>query len=347
MTISFIVPVYGVEKYIHQCVDSILAQTFKDFELILVNDGSPDNCPHICDKYAEQDSRVKVIHQKNAGVAEARNAGIRAASGEWIYFVDSDDWIEPNAAEILYTDALRTGADYVVSTYVSVYENGSRKPFHMHSKAFYTDRREDIQAMQKNLIYRNFCPLYVPYLSGHSWGRLIRSSIIKDNGIYFEGYVKHFWEDGIFNLYVLEHIKGFYYNDKHTYNYRMLGDSWIHSFRADLLELMPRNHQVVMKFMAETGKDKNFLEAESCRQIGSLSSLLIRYFFHCQNTIPNKLRIRSLKKTLSEDPYRTAISAVNLRKLTLKHAYLALCVKAKCVIGLHLFVIIRRFLKRV
>lgn len=104
--ISVIVPVYNVEEYIHRCVDSILAQTFSDFELILVDDGSSDNCPKICDKYAMQDSRVHVIHLQNGGVSVARNAGIEWAlknsNSEWISFIDSDDWVSDFYLEYLY-----------------------------------------------------------------------------------------------------------------------------------------------------------------------------------------------------------------------------------------------------
>lgn len=104
-TISVIVPVYNVEKYIHRCVDSILGQTFTDFELILVDDGSPDNCGAICDEYAQKDSRVIVIHQKNGGLSAARNAGIDWAfansDSQWLTFVDSDDWIHPRMLEML------------------------------------------------------------------------------------------------------------------------------------------------------------------------------------------------------------------------------------------------------
>ena len=98
-TISVIVPVYNVEPYLRQCVDSILGQTFRDFELILVDDGSPDGCPAICDEYAEKDSRVKVIHKENGGLSSARNAGLDVAAGEYIAFVDSDDWIHPEYLE--------------------------------------------------------------------------------------------------------------------------------------------------------------------------------------------------------------------------------------------------------
>lgn len=100
--ISIIVPVYKVEKYLHKCIDSILAQTFKDFELILVDDGSPDSCGKICDEYASKDERIVVIHKENGGQASARNKGIDIARGDFIGFVDSDDWIESDMYEILY-----------------------------------------------------------------------------------------------------------------------------------------------------------------------------------------------------------------------------------------------------
>lgn len=94
--LSVIVPVYNTEKYLRECIESILAQTFSDFELILVDDGSPDGSGAICDEYAEKDSRIQVIHQKNSGVTSARKAGMRIAKGAWISFVDSDDWIHPD-----------------------------------------------------------------------------------------------------------------------------------------------------------------------------------------------------------------------------------------------------------
>ena len=95
MYFSVVVTVYNVEPYLKTCVDSILAQTYRDFELILVDDGSPDGAAALCDAYAAQDSRIRVIHQPNAGVVRARQAGLRAAAGEYILFVDGDDWISP------------------------------------------------------------------------------------------------------------------------------------------------------------------------------------------------------------------------------------------------------------
>lgn len=112
--ISVIVPIYRVEKFLPQCIESVLNQTFTDFELILVDDGSPDRCPEICDETAKRDARVRVIHQANAGLSAARNAGIEVAHGAWLSFVDSDDYIAPDFLETLHDAAVRAGADCAV-----------------------------------------------------------------------------------------------------------------------------------------------------------------------------------------------------------------------------------------
>ena len=119
--ISVIVPIYKVEKYLHRCIDSVLAQTFTDFELILVDDGSPDNCGKICDEYAEKDNRIHVIHKENGGLSDARNAGIDWAfansDSEWITFIDSDDWIHPKYLETLYNAVKETGCEISICGY--------------------------------------------------------------------------------------------------------------------------------------------------------------------------------------------------------------------------------------
>ena len=120
--ISIIVPVYKTERFLSACISSILAQTFTDFELILVDDGSPDSCPALCDAAAAKDSRIRVIHQKNCGLSGARNAGLDAAEGEWIAFVDSDDTITPDFCAKLYHAAQEAGAQMAVCNYRQVDE---------------------------------------------------------------------------------------------------------------------------------------------------------------------------------------------------------------------------------
>lgn len=122
--ISVIVPVYKVEAYLDRCVESILDQSYTDFELILVNDGSPDSCGAMCDAWAEKDSRIKVIHKENGGLSDARNAGFAASCGEWISFVDSDDYIHPQMLEAL----LRATRDHRVKVAVCGYERTEGEP---------------------------------------------------------------------------------------------------------------------------------------------------------------------------------------------------------------------------
>lgn len=119
--ISVIVPVYKVEKYLDRCIESIVAQTYKNIEIIIVDDGSPDKCPQICDAWKSKDSRIQVIHKKNGGLSSARNMGIHMATGEYILFVDSDDCIVSDACEKLY--AYANGVDLVVAE-ATIYENG-------------------------------------------------------------------------------------------------------------------------------------------------------------------------------------------------------------------------------
>ncbi len=115
MKFSIIIPVYKVEQYLHQCVDSVLVQTFHDYEIILVDDGSPDKCPAVCDEYAAKDNRVKVIHKTNGGLSDARNTGLDIAQGEYVTFLDSDDWWDDSEALAKVNSAIElTGADAII-----------------------------------------------------------------------------------------------------------------------------------------------------------------------------------------------------------------------------------------
>lgn len=122
--ISIIVPVYKAEPYLHRCVDSILAQTFTEWELILVDDGSPDQSGKICDEYAKKDQRVKVIHKVNGGVSSARQKGLDEARGEYTIHADPDDWAEPNMLEELYNEASKKEADMVMCDFICEYKSG-------------------------------------------------------------------------------------------------------------------------------------------------------------------------------------------------------------------------------
>lgn len=169
--LSIIVPIYKVEKYLKECIQSILQQTFTDFELILVDDGSPDACPQMCDAIAEQDSRVRVIHQKNGGLSAARNTGIEAARGNWLGFVDSDDFVAPDFYEKLYHAAVSAGADCAICSVQLTDEDGSRMDTPPQWKAYgggYTG--EDVL---KTITWQD----NVPYLV--AWNKLYRREVFR------------------------------------------------------------------------------------------------------------------------------------------------------------------------
>ena len=142
--ISAIVPVYNVEKYLYRCVDSILKQTYENFELILIDDGSPDNCSQMCDELSEKDSRIKVIHQENQGLSAARNSGIKIAKGNYLTFIDSDDWISNTMFEDLINLIKEKNADISICNFIVTDGNAIYKK---NTKA------EDL--IPKNFIIRN------------------------------------------------------------------------------------------------------------------------------------------------------------------------------------------------
>jgi glycosyltransferase involved in cell wall biosynthesis len=161
--ISIIVPVYNVERYLCRCLDSILEQTFADFECILVDDCSPDSCSAICDKYASQDSRFKVIHkEQNEGLAKARKSGLNIAVAKFVTHIDSDDWIEPKALELLYKKQQETDADLVLGGFDTIYKQHSEK-------YIYPEIPNNVSII-----------LY--YLSGPScvWGKLYKKSLFEN-----------------------------------------------------------------------------------------------------------------------------------------------------------------------
>ena len=175
--ISIIVPVYKVEKYLHKCIDSILAQTFKDFELILVDDGSPDNCGKICDEYAKRDNRIVVVHKENGGQASARNRGIDIARGDYIGFVDSDDWIEADMYEVLYNICDTYGCDIANCSSIIHFKN--RTQINGGHKLTIHTREEAMKVMLEGELYDEVV-----------WTKLIKRDLLNDirfkEGIMYE-----------------------------------------------------------------------------------------------------------------------------------------------------------------
>ena len=167
--ISVIVPVYNVEKYLNRCVDSILAQTYTNLEVILVDDGSPDGCPAICDAYVKKDKRVKVIHKANGGQGTARNAGLDIAKGDYISLIDSDDWIEKDFIKILHNYIINNDADLVICNYNEVNEQDQIIKHSNLQYKVYKSNKFDLLFNQIDTV-----PVIVP------WNKLYKKSVFSN-----------------------------------------------------------------------------------------------------------------------------------------------------------------------
>ena len=171
--VSVVVPIYGVEKYLRQCVDSILAQTLRDIEVILVDDGSPDGCPAIIDEYATKDSRIVAVHQENGGYGRAVNHGIELAKGDYIGIVEPDDWIEPEMYEKLYRKAEQTSADLVKSQFY-IYNSAKTNP----NKIFDSERQSLKDAPEGSFTLEEWPKILIYHAS--VWSNLYRSAFVKN-----------------------------------------------------------------------------------------------------------------------------------------------------------------------
>ena len=205
--ISVIVPVYRVEKYLERCVKSILSQTYKNLEVILVDDGSPDQCPAICDACAEKDARVKVIHQENKGLSGARNAGIDAASGEYLAFVDSDDYVSPHFIEELYQLLQDTGCAIGQCRFSYVKGDGLVEE---GDSAFCIYRGESLMEQLYGPEEKATCFVV-------AWNKLYRAELFKETGIrYPEGRIH---EDEATTYRLFHEAKKLAFLDRALYGY--------------------------------------------------------------------------------------------------------------------------------
>ncbi len=341
--VSFIIPIYGVENYLHRCVDSVLAQTFPDFELILVDDQSPDGCPAICDAYAAQDSRVKVIHKQNGGVSRARNTGIDHATGEWAYIIDSDDWLEPDALESMYTAAMETGADCVMSD-VLVHYPKTEKRGRLFSRPFTTDDAATIGKIQKFILCHKYSPYYTDIsLIGFAapWSKLVRMSLLKEHQVYFDPYVRGRFDDGLWSLHMLDHAKKVCYLDKVTYHYRMLESSITHSFKPQAMEIIALGFERTEDWIRETGKDESFLKAHYGRVVSFLALQLSQYFFHPKNPKTRSEAAAELKATIRSQPYAAAIRKVDPRYLGWNHRAVLVFARLRLVSAMRLYTVLK------
>lgn len=276
--ISVIVPVYRVEEYLERCVKSILSQTYKNLEVILVDDGSPDQCPAICDACAEKDARVKVIHQENKGLSGARNAGINAASGEYLAFVDSDDYVSPHFIEELYQLLQDTGCAIGQCRFSYVKGEGLVEE---GDSAFCIYRGESLMEQLYGPEEKATCFVV-------AWNKLYRAELFKETGIrYPEGRIH---EDEATTYRLFHEAKKLAFLDRALYGYYTENGGSITSvFSAKRLQWLTA-HEERIAFFKKNGYEKLLPAAYR-----KLCDACITFYFRCTEQVKDA---EELKKEL-------------------------------------------------
>ena len=293
--VSIIVPVYNAETTIVKMVKSILDQREAGFELILVDDGSQDNSGRICDEYAARDSRVRVIHQSNAGVSAARNAGIEAACGEYIGFVDADDWIDPGMYERMLQEAARTGADVVMCDAVTAYSDGRTEA-------------DTITQLSENTVLQkaDFDPNRLLEMAGSACRCIYRKKLLDAYNIRFPRGVK-FSEDRIFNLYAFGRANTIAYI-KEPYYYRYVNaESAVHRFHADYYEAYTAAAKEIEKAIQVAWDDDADLKRAYLGQLIAGAEMAICNYYYKSSPMKRKERRQALHKLCGDEFLRGAI----------------------------------------
>lgn len=298
--ISIVIPIYNAEDHLQRCVDSVLNQTEKNIEIILVDDGSKDNSIEICKNYLNQDKRVQLIHQENSGVSAARNRGIEQACGEYIGFIDSDDWIEPNMYECLLREANQASADIVICDARTVYEDGK-------IQADTITQLSGNQILQKS----EFTPSLLLEMAGSAWRCIYKNhryndKLQKQKTILFPLGVK-FSEDRIFNLYAFGQANKIAYMKKVFYNRYMNKKSAVHRFHEDYFEAYKKAASCIERAIEFAwNNDINLQKAYLGQFISGALGAICNYYYKTSILTAEEKRSR-VKKVCEDIQLRNAI----------------------------------------
>ncbi|MBQ9742156.1 MAG: glycosyltransferase [Ruminococcus sp.] len=333
--ISIIVPVYNAANYLNKCIDSLLSQTFEDFELILVNDGSKDNSGSICDDYAAKDRRIKVIHKDNGGVSSARNLGLDNAQGRYIMFCDSDDYVYPHFCQALY-DAAHNGDDMLVLAGITkILDSGK------NSDALCPKYKEgEVVHFSKD----EFCDLYVELNQGAAftlmnmpYNKLFSRRVIEENHIRYNTDI-HYNEDFIFNLDYLEKTDKVILYNRSIYNYYLdAPGSLCKRYFKDIINMFRVKEDRVQQVILRNAKDKAGAHKVWCTMVFDDSHRAINNTFSPANPASKKEKVRYCTQLIRSDRFKTALKGTDTR------GYNSMYLKALRLGNYNLIMLLKKF----
>lgn len=294
--ISVIIPVYNVEKYLLRCVESVKNQSYKNLEIILVDDGSPDRCPEMCEDIKRIDSRVKVIHKINEGLGFARNSGLAEASGEYVAFIDSDDWLSEDHIENLYREAKKVNADVVIGGHTNVNSNGCEKRYSASIEKRLYSGKEIINSIVLPLIgTETNCPQDI-LLDTSSCMNLYRMAVIEQNNLRFLSERVAIAEDLYFNLDFFMHSEKIAVMDEFGYYYFMNDSSISRRYDSERFHRTLNFYATVMKQMKEYRLDNRIGKRVERTYLLKIRVLIRQIVF---SNLPKKQKFKQIQNILS------------------------------------------------
>lgn len=323
--ISIIVPIYNVEKYLDKCIQSIINQTYKNIEIILVDDGSTDNSGKICDKYIVFDNRVKVIHQKNCGVSASRNTGFEISKGKWIAFIDSDDWVEKKYIKTLYDEAIENKADIVISSYNRV--SGTKKIVDISEEKIFYNKEEYLLEVLNPQTAMGFCHM-----------KLINRNIAKE--IKFDEKLK-VGEDALYNIELSKNLNKAIKIKKNLYNYRINENSIVKKFDSRYVEKYYNAMENIKKYISDTYPGNEII-IQNFYNFVAYHAMIVCVNYCCNKKNPNPRKVLQIKKVCNLQVFKEGIKKSNYEKISATRKITLFTLKKHLYILTYLICIIRK-----
>ena len=305
--VSIIVPIYNVEAYLNRCLDSLITQTLKNIEIILINDGSKDNSLQICEDYAKRDGRIKVIDQPNQGVSVARNTGLLRATGKYIGFVDPDDWIEPNMYELMYNKITELECPICFCNYYKDDKNtSSPKSFRIKKELLY---EEEV----RNMIVSNMVgaddiiPRY-NYVMGCVWRGLYEKTFIDKYNLYFEPGV-NIMEDLVFNIKALLKVDKLCILHEHLYHYVQNPTSILHTYKKNMWKDQIRVHELLELYIKEAGLEEQMRNRLDMRYVGMAFSAIYNEV-NSKGQVDMKNKMNKVREICADEKLKESLERV-------------------------------------
>ena len=322
--ISLILPIYNVEKYLERCIKSILNQSYQNFEIVLVDDGSSDECSQICDKWKEKDNRIKVVHKKNEGLGKARNTGMEYITGDYVWFVDSDDFIVYNALEII-NNYCRDNIDVILFGFSTIYKNGSKIDNIPVIKTNYYERNDIEEKILPNLIGTPSKEILNFHMS--AWASVFKVEFLKKYKLQFVSEREIIAEDVYSLLNFYKYVNKMAIIDKALYNYCENESSLTHTYREDRFEKIKNFYNECIE-LCEKLKFSDIIKNRLIYPYFSFTLATMKMIVN-NNHLKYKQKINYLKKIINDKHFQLQLKKINIKDEKVSKKILIILIKMR------------------